>query len=116
MLFGTNNVRTGQNTYQLWFVVRKGLLMKSAGEQEMDCFVEKHKKWMEETHAPNGTGPEPSPLYYAWSKCDELTNPVDPTSPPSGNAIYCLTEVYKSLRGCETHLALAKSDPQFWAE
>jgi hypothetical protein len=59
-----------------------------------------HAKWMENSHYKEG---ELALLNYNVVKGPELSNPLDPTSEPTDNTSYALTEVYKTPQGLEDH-------------
>jgi len=86
-----------------------------ADEAEMDQFVSDHAKWMNETHAPNRTGREPSPLYFAWSKGEQLNNPWDASRGTTGKTHYSLVEVYKSPYGVEAHMAAGQANEKLFS-
>ena len=56
--------------------------------------------WMAKTHYREG---ELALLLYNFVKGAELSNPLDPTSAPTGNTNFVLTEVYESPAGIEDH-------------
>ena len=59
-----------------------------------------HAAWMEKSHYRDGNK---ALLLYNLSRGPELSNPVDPSSKPTGNMNYVLTEVYESQAGVEDH-------------
>jgi hypothetical protein len=67
---------------------------------EVDRLVASHRAWMAETH--HQQGPK-ALLGYEFSKGPELKNPLDPTSAPTGNTRYVLSEIYESPAGIEDH-------------
>jgi hypothetical protein len=67
---------------------------------EVDRLVASHGAWMTETH--HRQGPK-ALLSYNFSKGPELTNPLDPSSAPTGNTRYVLNEIYESPAGIEDH-------------
>ncbi len=67
---------------------------------EGDRIWASHAAWMEKTHYREG---ELALLLYNLVKGAELSNPLDPTSPPTGNTNFVLTEVYESPAGIEDH-------------
>lgn len=69
------------------------------GVEEGDRIFESHAKWM--TGHPR-EGAE-ALLSYRVSKGAELSNPVDPTSEPTGNTFFVLSEVYESPAGVANH-------------
>jgi hypothetical protein len=66
---------------------------------EGDRIFESHAKWM--TGHPREGGA--ALLSYKISKGQELSNPVDPNSDPTGNTIFVLDEVYESPAGVVEH-------------
>ena len=77
---------------------------------EGDRIFENHAKWMEDTHPRAG---DKALLRYNLSKAPELSNPMDPTSAPTGNTSYVLAEVYETAEGVENHFRLAN---ELWSE
>jgi hypothetical protein len=67
---------------------------------EADRLFSSHAKWMENSHYKEG---ELALLNYNVVKGPELSNPLDPTSEPTDNTSYALTEVYKTPQGLEDH-------------
>jgi hypothetical protein len=67
---------------------------------EVDRLVASHGSWMAEVH--DRQGPK-ALLSYDFSKGPELKNPLDPTSAPTGNTRYVLSEIYESPAGIEDH-------------
>ena len=67
---------------------------------EGDRIFESHAKWIEETHSREG---EKALLLYNIVKGPEQSNPMDPSSGPTGNTTFVLTEVYESEAGVEDH-------------
>ena len=65
---------------------------------------------MAETHHRDG---EKALLRYNVSKTPELSNPLDPSSEPTGRTVFILAEVYKSDAGVADHFAQASSS---WTE
>jgi quinol monooxygenase YgiN len=59
-----------------------------------------HAAWMERTHHRDG---DQALLSYDLSKGAELSNPLDPSSEPTGNTQFCLSEVYESQAGIDDH-------------
>jgi hypothetical protein len=62
--------------------------------------------WMKATH--HREGPK-ALLSYDVSKTPELSEPFDLASKPTGNTVFCLTEVYNSDEGVVDHFAQAKA-------
>jgi hypothetical protein len=70
---------------------------------EGDRIFESHVEWMQ-GHAREG---DTALLSYRISKGPELSNPVDPTSDPTGNTIFVLSELYETPAGVAEHWRLA---------
>jgi hypothetical protein len=70
---------------------------------EGDRIFESHVEWMK-GHAREG---DTALLSYRISKGPELSNPVDPTSDPTGNTIFVLSELYETPAGVAEHWGLA---------
>jgi len=102
---GTLGCKTGKMSFQLFFEAVKG----SDGEEEMDAFCKDHTDFMNETHTANGTGKEPSPLYFAWSKNPKWNDPFDTSKGATDKIVYSLTEVYNGKEGCDAHMAAGKA-------
>jgi hypothetical protein len=77
---------------------------------EVDRVVASHGAWMAETH--HREGPK-ALLSYNFSKGPELSNPLDPTSEPTGNTRYVLNEIYESPAGISDHWQQAQES---WAD
>ena len=67
---------------------------------EGDRILASHAAWMEKTHHRDG---ELALLVYSVVKGAELSNPLDPSSSPTDNTNFVLTEVYESPAGLEDH-------------
>ena len=67
---------------------------------EVDRLVTSHGSWMAEGHQRQGPK---ALLSYHFSKGPELKNPLDPSSAPTGNTRYVLSEIYDSPAGIEDH-------------
>ena len=81
---------------------------------EGDALFATHAKWMT-AHTREG----PTALRsYTISKGPELSDPLDPDSPETGNTIFVLDEFYESPAGPVEHWRLARSsDPtESWPE
>ena len=65
-----------------------------------DQIFGRHAAWMAETHPRDG---EKALLSYNIVKGPELSNPLDPSSEPTGNTTFVLTEVYQNQAGVEEH-------------
>lgn len=68
--------------------------------EEGDRIFRSHAAWMERTHPREG---DKALLVYNLVKGSELTNPLDPSSQPTGNTTFALTEVYETPAGVEEH-------------
>jgi hypothetical protein len=66
---------------------------------EWDRIFASHGEWMK-GHPREG---DTALLSYTISKGPELSNPLDPTSAPTGNTIYVLDEYYESPAGVTRH-------------
>ena len=77
---------------------------------EGDRIFKSHQAWMEATHHREG---EKALLSYDVSKVPELANQLDPSSEPTGNTIFILSEVYESDAGVTDHLEQAAAT---WAD
>jgi hypothetical protein len=73
---------------------------------EGDRIFETHAPWMESTHHRDG---DRALLSYSVSKAPELSNLMDPTSAPTGNTVFVLTEVYETEAGVADHFEQAQS-------
>ena len=60
-----------------------------------------------------GTAPPKALLTYNVSKAPELSNPMDPTSAPTGSTCYVLAEVYETGAGVADHF---KQAGESWAD
>jgi hypothetical protein len=67
---------------------------------EGDRLFASHAKWMRNTHTREG---EKGLLLYNLVKGPELSNAMDPSSKPSGNTCFVLTEVYETPAGVAEH-------------
>ncbi|MBT8401903.1 MAG: hypothetical protein KJO98_15620 [Rhodothermia bacterium] len=77
---------------------------------DLDKLVASHGDWMAKTHHRDGSK---ALLSYNFSKGPELSNPMDPTSEPTGNVRYVLSEIYESPEGIADHWQQAQ---QSWAD
>jgi hypothetical protein len=68
--------------------------------EEAERIFASHAKWMEKSHHRVG---DLALLQYNIAKSQEYSNPLDPTSDPTGNTIYTLYEVYKKPEGIADH-------------
>jgi hypothetical protein len=71
---------------------------------EGDRLFKSHEPWMESTHHRNG---DKALLSYNVSKMEELSNPMDINSAPTGNTCFVLTEVYETEAGVADHFKQA---------
>ena len=67
---------------------------------EGDRIFASHAAWMEKTHHRDG---QLALLVYNVVKGAELSNPLDPSSSPTSNTNFVVTEVYESPAGLEDH-------------
>jgi hypothetical protein len=68
--------------------------------EEGDRIWASHAEWMEQTHHREG---ELTLLSYNIVKGPELSNPLDPSSEPTANTCFVLSEVYEAPAGLEDH-------------
>lgn len=73
---------------------------------EGDRLFKSHARWMEATHHRDG---DKALHTYDVSKAPELSNPFDPSSSPTGNTVFILSEIYETEAGVEDHFAQAMS-------
>ena len=71
---------------------------------EGDRIFRSHAPWMKATHHRDG---EKALLSYNVSKAPELSNPMDPNSPPTGNTCFVLSEIYETQAGVADHFQQA---------
>lgn len=67
---------------------------------EGDRLFESHAAWMEKTHHHEGNL---ALLRYSVVKGPEVTNSLDPSSAPTGNTCFALTEIYETPDGLADH-------------
>lgn len=67
---------------------------------EGDRLFASHAEWMEKTHHRDG---DLALLTYNVVRGSELSNKLDPTSAPTDNTSFVLTEVYETPAGLEDH-------------
>lgn len=82
------------------------VVMWTAGPDDVaegDRIFASHVEWMT-GHPRSG---DEALISYKISKGAELENPVDPTSPATGNTIFVLSEVYETSAGVGNHWKLA---------
>ena len=77
---------------------------------EGDRIFASHAAWMNATHHRDG---ELAVLSYNVAKGPELSNPLDPSSPPTENTCIVLTEVYETPAGLADHW---KRGADSWAD
>ncbi len=70
-----------------------------------------HAAWMETTHYREG---EKALLSYDLARTPELSDPMDPSSEPTGNTCFILTEVYESEAGVSDHYEQAEESWGDW--
>ncbi len=73
---------------------------------EGDRLFRSHGPWMEATHHRKG---KKALLSYNVSKAPQLSNPMDPSSAPTGNVCFILTEIYETEAGVADHFEQAES-------
>ena len=71
---------------------------------EGDRLFRSHGPWMEATHHRDG---DKALLTYNVSKAQELSNPMDLNSAPTGNTCFILNEIYESDAGVADHFQQA---------
>ena len=111
MVEGMAAVDSDKKMFQLHFNVDEG----SDAEKEMDAFAADHAAFMEETHTPNGSGAEPSPLYFVWTKSAQFKDPFDPSKGSEPKVQFSLTEIYKGQEGCDAHMAAGQANAPLFA-
>ena len=67
---------------------------------EGDRIFASHAAWMAKTHHHEGNL---ALLRYNVAKGPELSNPLDPSSQPTDNTCFVVTEVYETPAGLEDH-------------
>jgi len=77
--------------------------------EEGDRLFRNHVPWMEATHHRDG---DKALLSYDVSKAPELSNPMDPSSAPTGNTCFVLNEIYETEAGVADHFEQAASSWQ----
>ena len=68
--------------------------------EEGDALFENHAAWLEKSHHKEGPL---ALLMYNVVKGPELENPLDPSSAPTGNTTFVLTEIYARNAGLADH-------------
>lgn len=83
---------------------------------EGDRIFHSHAPWMDATHYREGNK---ALLSYSVSKAAELSNPMDLSSPVTGNTCFVLSEIYETEEGVSDHFQQAmdswKDFPAFCA-
>ena len=79
---------------------------------EGDRLFASHAAWMEKTHHRSG---DLALLSYNVVKGPELSNPLDPSSKPTVNTCFVLTEVYENPAGLADHWQGAQGWQDFGA-
>lgn len=79
---------------------------------EGDRLFASHAEWMERTHHRDG---EFKMLLYNVVKGPELSNSLDPSSKPTENTCFVLTEVYENPSGLAEHWKSAGTWQDFHA-
>ncbi len=77
---------------------------------EGDRLFQAHGPWMNATHHRTG---EKALLSYTLSKAQEVTNPMDSGSAPTGNTVFVLMEIYETAAGVAEHFALSGDWKEF---
>lgn len=80
--------------------------------EEGDRIFRSHGPWMAATHHRTG---DKALLSYNVSKAPELSNAFDPTSAPTGNTCFILSEIYETEAGVAEHFQMAQSTWQDFA-
>ncbi|HEY4631132.1 MAG TPA: hypothetical protein VIG96_07530 [Blastococcus sp.] len=70
---------------------------------EGDRIFESHARWMT-GHPREG---DEALLSYRISKGPQLEDPTDPNSPPTGNTVFVLYEIYETPAGVANHWKMA---------
>jgi len=81
-------------------------VFKTGDATEADRLFASHNTWMAKTHHRDG---DKALLAYNVSKGDDLSNPLDPGSAPTGKTVYVLDEIYESPAGIADHWQQAMS-------
>jgi len=77
---------------------------------EGDRIFASHAAWIAKTHYREGNL---ALLHYNVVKGPELSNPLDPSSQPTDNTCFVVTEVYETPAGLEDHW---KQGSEGWAD
>jgi len=89
-----------QGKYQLIIVLSAPPEIVAEG----DRIFASHAKFISQTHHRDG---EKALIEYNLSKGPELSNPLDPSSEPTGNILFTIAEVYESQSGIDDHWSQA---------
>lgn len=95
-----------QGNLQLVFVITATPDLVAEG----DRIFAHHAQWMASSHHREG---DKALFVYDVSKVAELSNPLDPSSEPTGNTHFILAEVYQSEAGIADHFEQASGS---WEE
>lgn len=90
--------------------------MPDADAADVDKFFAEHKSFIDETHHTAVDAAEPVILYYTVTKSAQTKDPMDPASEKTGNQMYALCEIYKSMDGCMAHITEGKKKEAFFAK
>ena len=77
--------------------------------EEGDRIFRTHAPWMQATHHRDG---DKALVSYDVAKAPELSNPMDPSSAPTGNTCFVLSEIYETDAGVADHFQQAESSWQ----
>ena len=72
-----------------------------------DRILASHAAWMEKSHHRDG---ELALLLYNVVKGAEVSNPLDPSSAPTGKTTFTVTEVYETPAGLADHWRMGAED------
>ena len=75
--------------------------------EEGDRLFKSHAPWMEATHHRQSAK---ALVSYNVSKAPELSKPMDPSSAPTGNTCFVLSEVYETQAGVTDHFKQASEN------
>lgn len=67
---------------------------------DAERLVASHAAWVTGTHDREGEG---ALLGYSLVRGEELSNPMDLASPPTGNTLFAITETYATEAGVADH-------------
>jgi hypothetical protein len=88
------------------------IIMFTVGSDDVpegDRIFASHGEWMK-GHPREG---DVALLDYSISKAPELSNPLDPSSEPTGKTIFVIDEYYESPAGIARHWQQTSSWPEF---